>query len=89
MVPTATSFEQAVKELKLQPDQYLRSKRLREWARRNKNSKFIPESLLQAWGFGTAQSLPNRILILTRGNLRRAKKPVRPVSGKRAKTGTE
>ena len=40
-----------MKEFKLQPDQYLRSTRLREWARRNKNSKFIPESLLQAWGF--------------------------------------
>jgi hypothetical protein len=48
-----TSFEEAVKELKLQPDQYLRSTRLREWARRNKDSKFIPESLLQAWGFET------------------------------------
>jgi len=49
--PTVTSFEEAVKELKLQPDQYLHSMRLREWARRNKNSKFIPEPLLQAWGF--------------------------------------
>jgi hypothetical protein len=46
-----TSFEEAVKELELQPDQYLHSMRLREWARRNKNSKFIPEPLLQAWGF--------------------------------------
>ena len=53
VVPTVTSFEAAVKELKLQPDQYVRSTRLREWARRNKNSKFIPESLLQAWGFET------------------------------------
>jgi len=51
--PTVTSFEDAVKELELQPDQYLHSTRLREWARRNKNSKFIPEPLLQAWGFGT------------------------------------
>ena len=50
-VPTMTSFEAAVKELKLQPDQYLDSTRLREWAWRNWNSKFIPESLLQAWGF--------------------------------------
>ena len=50
-VPTVTSFEEAVKKLELQPDQYLHSTRLREWARRNKDSKFIPESLLQAWGF--------------------------------------
>jgi len=51
VVPTVTSFEAAVIELKLQPDQYLHSTRLREWARRNKDSKFIPEPLLQAWGF--------------------------------------
>jgi hypothetical protein len=57
LVPTVTSFEEAVKELELQPDQYLHSTRLREWARRSKNSKFIPESLLQAWGLETNQSL--------------------------------
>jgi len=57
VVPTVTSFEEAVKELKLQPDQYVRSPRLREWARRNKNSKFIPESLLQAWGLEADQFL--------------------------------
>ena len=51
VLPTATSFEEAVKKLKLRPDQYVHSTRLREWARRNKDSKFIPESLLQAWGF--------------------------------------
>ncbi len=51
VVPTITLFDEAVKELKLQPDQYVHSTRLREWARRNRNSKFIPESLLQAWGF--------------------------------------
>lgn len=51
--PTGTSFEEAVKKLQLQPDQYLHSTRLREWARRNKNSKFIPEPLLQAWGIET------------------------------------
>ena len=55
VVATATSFEEAVKELQLQPDQYLHSTRLREWAQRNKNSKFIPESLLQAWGLETDQ----------------------------------
>jgi len=55
VVPTVSSFEEAVKELKLQPDQYVHSTRLREWAERNRNSKFIPESLLQAWGFETDQ----------------------------------
>lgn len=51
MVPTVSSFEEAVKELKLRPEQYVDSQSLREWALRNKNSKFIPESLLRAWGF--------------------------------------
>ena len=57
MVPAVSAFDEAVKELKLQPDQYVGSTRLREWARRNRNSKFIPESLLQAWGFETDQCL--------------------------------
>jgi hypothetical protein len=57
VVITASSFETAVKELKLEPDEYVQSVRLREWARRNKNSKFIPESLLQAWGLEPDQFL--------------------------------
>jgi hypothetical protein len=46
-----------VKEFKLTPDQYVRSTRLREWARRNKNSKYIPEALLEAWGFEIESTL--------------------------------
>jgi hypothetical protein len=57
VVPTPTEFEQVVKEFKLTPDQFQRSTRLREWARRNKNSKYIPEPLLQAWGFEIESSL--------------------------------
>ncbi len=57
VIPPVSSFEEEVKDLKLQPNQYLHSTRLREWARRNKNSKFIPESLLQAWGFEADQFL--------------------------------
>ena len=57
VVPTVTSFEQIVKEFKLSPDQYIRSTRLREWARRNKNSKYIPEALLEAWGFEIESTL--------------------------------
>jgi len=51
------AVEQAVKEFKLSPDQYQRSIRLREWARRNKNSKYIPEPLLEAWGFEIESTL--------------------------------
>jgi hypothetical protein len=57
VVPTVTSFEQITKEFKLPPDQFIRSTRLREWARRNKNSKYIPEALLEAWGFEIESTL--------------------------------
>ncbi len=49
--PPILEFERVVSEFKLKPDQYVRSNLLREWASRNKNSKYIPESLLEAWGF--------------------------------------
>ena len=48
---TITEFERVTHELNLQPDQYILSTQLREWARLNKNSTFIPERLLKAWGF--------------------------------------
>jgi hypothetical protein len=51
VAPIITEFEQVVRKYELQPDQYIRSTRLREWASRNKNSKYIPEPLLKAWGF--------------------------------------
>jgi hypothetical protein len=56
-IPTITEFERVTRELNLQPDQYIRSTHLREWARRNKNSTFIPERLLEAWGFEVESSL--------------------------------
>jgi hypothetical protein len=55
--PTITEFEQAVREFNLKPDQYIRSTLLREWAARNKNSKYIPEGLLEAWGFEIQSTL--------------------------------
>jgi hypothetical protein len=57
LVVTANSFEQIVKEFRLTPDQYIHSDRLREWARCNKNSKYIPERLLEAWGFDVDPTL--------------------------------
>jgi hypothetical protein len=57
VIPTITEFERVTRELNLQPDQYIRSIQLREWAQRNKNSTYIPESLLQAWGFEVESSL--------------------------------
>jgi hypothetical protein len=49
--PPILEFERIAREFNLQPDQYIRSTRLRQWASRNKDSKYIPESLLEAWGF--------------------------------------
>jgi hypothetical protein len=57
IIPTITEFDRVTREFKLQPDQYITSTRLREWASRNKNSKFIPEPLLEAWGFEVESSL--------------------------------
>jgi hypothetical protein len=44
-----TSIEKIVEHFGLSPDQYIRSAQLREWARTNKNSKYIPDSLFKAW----------------------------------------
>src|SRR5437773_11327171 len=63
IVPTISEFEQVVREYKLSPDQYLRSTRLCESARRDKNSKYIPEPLLEAWGFEIESTLEARISI--------------------------
>ncbi len=51
VVVSPTSFERTVDELALSPDQYVDSDCLREWARSNKDSKYVPEKLLAAWGF--------------------------------------
>ena len=45
-----TAFEQTARDFNLQPEQYLRSEALRQWALRNRDSKYIPELLLKAWG---------------------------------------
>jgi hypothetical protein len=55
--PTATEFQRVASEFNLQPDEYISSTQLREWASRNKNSKFIPETLLKAWGIEVESSL--------------------------------
>jgi hypothetical protein len=48
LVISPTSFERAVEEFRLTPEQFVDSVRLREWARSNKNSKYVPETLLEA-----------------------------------------
>ncbi len=46
----ATGFEQAVRALRLSPDQYKDSAGLKDWVCKNKDSKYVPLDLLQAWG---------------------------------------
>jgi len=43
------SFDSLVKMLKLTPDQYESSEELKRWSERNKDSKYIPQELLQVW----------------------------------------
>jgi hypothetical protein len=45
----ATAFEMEVKQLRLRPDQYVASPRLRKWCEENKNQCYIPEWLLNVW----------------------------------------
>jgi hypothetical protein len=52
---TKSSFESFVASLGLTPDQYLNSKELKEWVRKNKDQKYVPQDLLKSWGF-TASS---------------------------------
>lgn len=48
--PTITEFEKKVMELNLHPDQYVGSEELRSWSAKHKNTRYVPEPLLQAWG---------------------------------------
>jgi hypothetical protein len=45
-----SSFEEVVKTLRLSPSEYEGSTHLQDWARKNKDQKYVPSNLLQAWG---------------------------------------
>ena len=47
----SSSFEEVVQELKLAPDQYTSSQKLREWVVRYKDEKYVPSEVLKALGF--------------------------------------
>jgi hypothetical protein len=50
-IPNApTSFEEMVRRLKLSEKEYLNSIPLKEWAKKHKDSKYVPQDLLEAWG---------------------------------------
>ncbi|GEM_PF-1466545 len=50
MPAVPTQFEDEVRRLKLRPDEYVDSRKLRQWAYRYRNSNYVPEALLKAWG---------------------------------------
>jgi hypothetical protein len=47
-----SSFEEIVKRLSLSPDEYEHSAQLKAWVKNNKDQKYVPPSLLQAWNMG-------------------------------------
>ena len=46
-----SDFEKLVKSLRLSPDQYQHSPAVREWVQKNKDHKYVPQDLLEAFGF--------------------------------------
>lgn len=46
-----TSFEEVVRKLRLSPEDYEGSLTLKEWVRKNKDQKYIPDDLLKLWDF--------------------------------------
>jgi hypothetical protein len=50
-IPNApTSFDEMVQRLKLSEKEYRSSIPLKEWAEKHKDSKYVPQDLLEAWG---------------------------------------
>jgi hypothetical protein len=49
-----SSFEAIVKTLHLSPGDYEHSAQLRAWVQKNKDHKYVPSSLLQAWNMGAS-----------------------------------
>ena len=51
IVFSANSFEQMVKTLNISPEEYRSSPELKEWVRQNKDQRYVPPELLEAFGF--------------------------------------
>ena len=45
-----TAFEEMVRRLKLSEKEYRSSIPLRQWAQEHKDSKYVPQDSLEAWG---------------------------------------
>lgn len=56
-VETKTAFEQFVTLNGIAPEQFERSTRLRAWAKKHKDHRYIPEHLLEVWGMTVSDRL--------------------------------
>ncbi len=52
-----STFEHVVRRLHLAPSQYVTSRELKEWVRKNKDHKYVPAQLLEAWHFDVDDEL--------------------------------
>jgi hypothetical protein len=55
-VYSATTFDRVVENLGLRPEEYVASSALKEWVRLNKDEKYVPPDLLEAWGFSAEEA---------------------------------
>jgi hypothetical protein len=46
----ASSLEEVVRKLRLSPAEYEGWIQLKAWVQKNKDQRYVPSSLLQAWG---------------------------------------
>src|SRR5579859_2653044 len=56
-----STFEHVVRRLNLSPEKYASSRELKEWVRRNKDEKYVPPQLLEAWDFDVDVKLFRKI----------------------------
>jgi Arc/MetJ family transcription regulator len=47
----SSPFERVARRLGLSPSQYVTSAKLKKWVRKNKDHKYVPLQLLEAWHF--------------------------------------
>ena len=52
-----STFETVVKRLHLSPEQYASSSALRDWVQKNKDHKFVPQAVLEAFGFESSSEI--------------------------------
>ncbi len=50
-------FERVAARLRLKPDEYVSSNELRAWAEANKDTRYVPERLLKAWGIPVRRNI--------------------------------